>query len=160
MPVETALPFHGIVRGSPTLTEMTFIGRGLLHHLGLPADVAARLAGRRHGSPFRKHHTMVHLPAIPGPSNHPWPTATQAATAASYGTFETSGDVRFRHRVGRNPAARFHRCYAALHRNRRRAPMLKITLSAFIAVLLAFGLNTTVWAQSRVFVAAQGSDSN
>src|SRR5215468_3990368 len=33
MPVETALPFHGTVRGSPTLTEMTFIGRGLLHHL-------------------------------------------------------------------------------------------------------------------------------
>ena len=29
MPVETALPFHCTVRGSPTLREMTFIGCGL-----------------------------------------------------------------------------------------------------------------------------------
>ena len=38
--------------------------------------------------------------------------------------------------------------------------MLKIMLSASAGVLLALGLNTTVWAQTRVFVAAQGSDSN
>ena len=38
MPVETALPFHCTVRGSPTLTEMTLIGLGLPHHLGFSTD--------------------------------------------------------------------------------------------------------------------------
>src|SRR5262245_8215668 len=37
MPVETALPFHCTVRGSPTLTEMTLIGLGLPYHLGFSA---------------------------------------------------------------------------------------------------------------------------
>src|SRR6516165_7442966 len=37
MPVETALPFHFTVRGSPTLTERTLIGLGLPYHLGFSA---------------------------------------------------------------------------------------------------------------------------
>src|ERR1051326_3899698 len=50
-----------------------------------------------------------------------------------------------------------------LRRNRWRASMLKITLSALsaFAALLALSLiRDPAWAQSRVFVAAQGSDTN
>src|SRR5262245_40472316 len=76
-------------------------------------------------------------------------------------------------RRGRNPAAQQFPAISGfaslgsdmlpLYRNRRRAPMLRITLSAFAAALLALGLipaSAQAQGATRVFVAAQGSDGN
>src|SRR5262249_36847586 len=81
--------------------------------------------------------------------------------------------LRLMTRRGRNPAAQQFPAISGfaslgsdmlpLYRNRRRAPMLRITLSAFAAALLALGLipaSAQAQGATREFVSAPGSDGN